>query len=190
MKINLILLASGNSIRFKGNKLLAKIKDKPIYLQVIEKTYSIKFNKIICVTQYDEIKNNLSRKNIQVIINENSILGISESIKLGINHDKKADGYMFMVCDQPFIKTITLQKLINEFLKGDKGIVAVGKDKVIGNPTIFSAKYIRELLTLKGDVGGKKIINQHLDDLKVIQVDDEKELIDIDTRELLAKFSN
>ena len=50
MKINLILLAAGNSRRFNGNKLLALYKGKPIYMHVVEKALNLEVNKIICVT--------------------------------------------------------------------------------------------------------------------------------------------
>ncbi|MBP3915657.1 NTP transferase domain-containing protein, partial [Clostridium sp.] len=99
MAINLILLAAGNSKRFNGNKLLAIYKDKPIYMHIVEKVLDLKVNKIICVTQYEEIKEALLNTNINVVMNNNSNLGISSSIKIGINFDKNADGYMFMVCD-------------------------------------------------------------------------------------------
>ena len=126
MKINLILLAAGNSKRFNGNKLLAIYKNKPIYMYIVEKVVNLKINKIICVTQYEEIKEALLNTNINVVMNNNSNLGISSSIKIGINFDKNADGYMFMVCDQPFISIQTLNSVIDNFIKGDKGIVCVG----------------------------------------------------------------
>ena len=55
MKINLILLAAGNSRRFNGNKLLALYKGKPINVHVGEKALNLEVNKIICVTQNEEI---------------------------------------------------------------------------------------------------------------------------------------
>ena len=141
MKINLILLAAGNSKRFNGNKLLAIYKNKPIYMYIVEKVVNLKINKIICVTQYEEIKEALLNTNINVVMNNNSNLGISSSIKIGINFDKNADGYMFMVCDQPFISIQTLNSVIDNFIKGDKGIVCVGCGNNKGNPVIFSKKY-------------------------------------------------
>ena len=138
MKINLILLAAGNSKRFNGNKLLAIYKNKPIYMYIVEKVVNLKINKIICVTQYEEIKEALLNTNINVVMNNNSNLGISSSIKIGINFDKNADGYMFMVCDQPFISIQTLNSVIDNFIKGDKGIVCVGCGNNKGNPVIFS----------------------------------------------------
>ena len=66
MRINLILLAAGNSKRFNGNKLLAIYKDKPIYMHIVEKVLDLKVNKIICVTQYEEIKEALLNTNIRI----------------------------------------------------------------------------------------------------------------------------
>lgn len=267
MKINLILLASGFSKRFNGNKLLADLKGKPLYMHIIDKVKHLaaeddlkidngqelfesqdrlkadnrfglqdnqklenkfklkenfKFNKIICVTQYKEIEKSLKNTPIHVIINKNSHLGISSSIKEGINYDKNADGYMFMVCDQPFVRIDTLKRIVEAFSIGDKGICAAGKidnrkedsinekekimdnkigvkksvcsngierheinqiNEIIGNPVLFSRKYIDELLSLEGDTGGKKILKLHMDDAKVVYLEDELELVDIDTRD-------
>ena len=188
MRINLILLAAGNSKRFNGNKLLVIYKEKPIYMHIVEKVLDLKVNKIICVTQYEEIKEALLNTNINVVMNDNSSLGISSSIKLGINFDKNADGYMFMVCDQPFISVQTLKSVIDNFINGDKGIVCVGCGDNKGNPVIFSKRYINELLSLEGDCGGKKIVKGHLNDLKIVNVDNEIELLDIDTQEEFGKI--
>ena len=188
MRINLILLAAGNSKRFNGNKLLAIYKDKPIYMHIVEKVLGLEFNKIICVTQYKEIKEALLNTNINVVMNNNSSLGISSSIKLGINFDKDADGYMFMVCDQPFISIESLNSVIDNFINGDKDIVCAGYGNNKGNPVIFSKRYINELLSLEGDCGGKKIVKGHLNDLKIVNVDNEIELLDIDTQEEFGKI--
>ena len=190
MRINLILLAAGNSKRFNGNKLLAIYKGKPIYMHIVEKVIDLKVNKIICVTQYEEIKEALLNTNINVVMNDNSSLGISSSIKLGINFDKNADGYMFMVCDQPFISVQTLKSVIDNFINGDKGIVCVGCGDDKGNPVIFSKRYINELLSLEGDSGGKRILKGHLNDLNIVNVDNGIELIDIDTQEVFGKLTD
>lgn len=183
MKINLILLASGNSKRFNGNKLLTKFNNKPLYIYTLDKIKSIKgLSKVIVVTQYEEIKSRSIDLGFDVVLNQESNLGISNSIILGINKDTSADGYMFMVCDQPFIKVNSINKLIEEFNNGNKGICSVGYKDRLGNPNIFSRKYLSELLSLKGDIGGKYVLKKHIYDLKIIQVEDEEELKDIDTR--------
>lgn len=189
MRINLILLAAGNSKRFNGNKLLAIYKEKPMYMHIVDKVRNVNVDKIICVTQYQQIKEELSNVKINVVMNKNSDLGISSSIKLGINFDKNADGYMFMVCDQPFILEKTLNRLIDNFINGEKGIVCVGFGDKKGNPVIFSKKYINELLSLEGDTGGKIILKRHLDDLKIVEINNEIELVDIDTKEKFSELT-
>lgn len=190
MKMNLILLASGNSIRFQGNKLLTTFNAKPMYMNVIEKILKLDFNKIILVTQYEEIKNNLEKSPIEVVMNKNSELGISHSIKLGIEFDLEADAYMFMVCDQPFISLETIKALISKFKNSNKGMACAQYKGELGNPTIFSGKYKEALLTLKGDVGGKSIMKKHLDDLERLEIIDGIELIDIDTRQELERIKS
>lgn len=184
MRINLIILASGNSKRFNGNKLLTNFNNKPLYMYTLDKIKSVNgLNKVIVVTQYEEIKLRSMELGFDVVLNQNSNLGISNSIILGINRDKEADGYMFMVCDQPFIKVRNINKLIEEFNSCNKGICSVGYKDRLGNPNIFSRKYLEDLLNLKGDVGGKYVLKKHIDDLKIIQIEDEEELRDIDTRD-------
>lgn len=186
MKINLILLAAGNSNRFQGNKLLTTVNGKQMYMNVVEKSLKLNFNKIILVTQYEEIKTALIEGPIQVVMNQNSELGISHSIKLGIQSDMEADAYMFMVCDQPFISLVSIETLTYRFIESNKGMACVEHEGNFGNPTIFSKKYKNELLNLEGDVGGKSIIKRHLDDLERVTIMHEVELMDIDTRDELS----
>ena len=39
-----------------------------------------------------------------------------------------------------------------------------------------------ELLKLEGDKGGKRVLNRHLEDVFAFEVEEEKELMDIDRR--------
>jgi len=52
----------------------------------------------------------------------------------------------------------------------------------LGNPAIFSKNYLKELLKLEGDVGGKRVIRRHIEDLYLHEVVDGLELVDIDVR--------
>ncbi|MFR1850207.1 MULTISPECIES: nucleotidyltransferase family protein [Clostridia] len=189
MKLSIIVLASGNSKRFNGNKLLHKINKKPMYLHTLDKLIDLKkvnynIDEIIFVTKYDEIINNLKNKDIKVIKNNNSEFGISQSIKLGISNSFN-NAYMFIVCDQPYIKKETINKFINEFIRSKKNLGCVSNDGILLNPTIFTDKYKDKLLKLDGDKGGKKIILKNIDDLFIFDVLEKRELIDIDYKSQL-----
>ena len=68
-------------------------------------------DEIIFVTKYDKIIDNLKNKDIKVVKNNNSEFGISQSIKLGVSNSSN-NIYMFIVCDQPYIKKETIDKFI------------------------------------------------------------------------------
>lgn len=183
MKINLIILASGNSKRFGANKLLYKINGKEMFKYPLDLAKNLKnIQDIIVVSKYQEIKDYALAKNMIYVENLQSFLGISASIKLGIKESEKKDFdfLMFMVCDQPYIKYDTIESFIENFLKSKKGIGAVSFEGILGNPCIFSKKYIDDLKKLSEDTGGKKIIKNNMSDVYLYEVASKKELEDID----------
>lgn len=188
MKINLVLLASGNSKRFGSNKLLYKIDGKEMFKYSVDLADDLKkslkesIKNIIVVSKYQEVKEYILAKNMIYVENPHSELGISTSITLGISESEKdrSDYLMFMVCDQPYTKSSTIRDFIESFLKSSKGIGAVAFGKIIGNPCIFSWKYLEDLKKLSGDIGGKRIIKENLDDVYIYEVSTKKELEDID----------
>ena len=114
-----------------------------MYLHTLDKLIDLKkvndnIDEIIFVTKYDEIINNLKNKDIKVIKNNNSEFGISQSIKLGISNSFN-NAYMFIVCDQPYIKKETINKFINEFIRSKKNLGCVSNDSILLNPTIFTS---------------------------------------------------
>lgn len=68
----------------------------------------------------------------------------------------KSDYIMFMVCDQPYMKFSTLKNFIESFFKQSKEIRTLSFKGRMGNPCIFSQKYVESLKKLRGDIGGKK----------------------------------
>ena len=184
MKIAMIMLAAGNSRRFGGNKLLYEVDGMPMYLHALEQLRKAKESlqedltelKITVVTQYEEIAKTAQAQGIQVLFNPHPELGISSSIKIGLNANTDADAQLFTVSDQPWLSWRT----ICEFQNSEKGIACVSYQGKTGNPCIFRKKYYEELSKLEGDRGGKKVIMKHPEDTQIIEVSDERELEDID----------
>ena len=214
MKIAMIMLAAGNSRRFGANKLLYEIDGIPMYRHVleqlddtkkkIENIYSeysdiVQLNnlyrnnitaKIICniivITQYDAIVEAVKTKEIQVLYNPHPEDGISSSVKIGLNASLDAEAVLFTVADQPWLTSETICELIHVFLNTSKGIACVSCQGKMGNPCIFDRKYYNELLSLEGDKGGKKVIMKHLDDTQIYEIEEGRELEDIDYYESIA----
>ncbi|WGX77291.1 NTP transferase domain-containing protein [Paraclostridium bifermentans] len=107
-------------------------------------------------------------------------MGQSESIKLGIRNSGKCHGYMFFVGDQPLINNDDLKELINEFGENKEYIVIPRYDNKTGNPVIFPTCLKNNLLSLKNDEKGKKVINEY-DKIKYVNVS-KYTLLDVDTK--------
>ena len=66
-------------------------------------------------------------------------------------------------------------------------IVGAAHNGVRGNPCIFPKKFFPELLALSGDQGGSRVIRQHEDSLRLVEIPPE-ELYDCDTKFALDKL--
>lgn len=189
MKITAIILASGFSKRFNGNKLLAMYKEKPLIMHSVDKVIKQDFYEVIIVSQYDEVLDLLndpisSNPRVKAIKNNSPEKGMSESIKRGIKASGDCDAYMFFVGDAPLIKEKTIEKMLSVFKGLDSAkapILCPVYEGQRGNPVIFSKQYKKEFLNLIGDTGGRQIIARYNDCVVTYPITHQEELMDIDT---------
>lgn len=186
MKLALVLLAAGDSRRFDGNKLLHELYGKPMYQYILDEVDKLPgdiFGRKLVVTQYQEIMDCAMDHGYEVVVNKESSLGISHSIHLALKAlEQEETDYCFAVCDQPYLKAATIKDLVMSWRKSGKKIGCLCNMGALGNPAIFSRYYLKEFLALEGDVGGKRIIRKHIEDLYLHEVVDGLELVDIDVR--------
>lgn len=186
--MNGIILASGFSERMGENKLLMKFKDNTIIEQVIDIVKSSNLNKVILIARDDRIINIGKEKRINSIKNYYAIIGQSSSIKIGINNSNLEENYMFFCGDQPFIDKESINRLIDISNKNKDNIIIPRIEKDFGSPVIFPKEFKEELLDLKGDIGGKYIINNYLDKVLYVEIDNKLFLKDIDNKEDYNKY--
>lgn len=199
-KIAFIILASGSSKRFNGNKLIHKFNqlgNKTLFENTINKITNVKQlfkedeklkhieTSVIAVSIYDDIINkSFENKDYNAVYNSKHNEGISASIKFGINEALKnnSDLFAFFVCDMPFLESYDIFNMIKLFLYSHKNIGAMFTNDRPSNPAIFSSKYINDILNLENDNGALKIIKKNIDDAFFYTIDENK-LKDIDTKE-------
>ena len=184
-KLTLVMLAAGNSRRFGSNKLLYEIDGVPMYLCTLHKLQKAASElgncEIIVVTQYQEIASKAQESGARVLINPHPERGISSSMQIGLTAAKEASACLFTVSDQPWLTTETIVNLVHKFQSEQKGMACTILNNKTGNPCIFSRKYYQELQEITGDKGGKQIINRHPEDVAYLEIEDAKELVDVDT---------
>ena len=91
-------------------------------------------------------------------------------------------------CDQPMLRRESLLKLRNAFsFEGKKLLRLVFEDKA-GMPALFGKEYYDELKHLPEGKGGSYLLKKYEAETGRIQVADELELFDIDTKEELEEL--
>lgn len=185
MKINLVILAAGNSTRFEANKLLYPYQGTAIIEHVFQHIPKACFHQIVVVTQYKQIETLAQAYAFCVVYNTKPQKGISYSLQQGLKACIPSDGCMFLAGDQPWLTAKSIKELCEHF--DGTHILCASHQGVIKNPILFPSLYYDELLSLKGDVGGKQVVHQHKEACKQWEID-EKELMDVDTKANLETF--
>ena len=78
---------------------------------------------------------------------------------------------------------------MEQWKKSPEKIAALGHEGVRGNPCLFPARFLPELLALTDDHGGSAVIRRHTEDLILVETDP-RELMDVDTPEALNEVVN
>ncbi len=183
-KTGIILLAAGAGKRFEGNKLETVVDGKPMYRHALDVIGCQKnVEHVIVVTSNKTIASEAVSVHMEVVDNPFPELGISRSIGMGMHRmlEKfpEIEAVMFMVCDQPWLRSETLNQMITHF---EHGIMALDCHGRHGNPVLFSSEYFQELMELTGDIGGRQVMERHKEAVYYFELFDEKELRDVDRR--------
>ncbi len=182
--VSAILLAAGESKRMGKLKQLMPLGKTTILEQAIDNLLGSRVSEVIVVLGYraEEVMKKVAVRPVKIAINPAYHHGMSTSIVKGLSLvDDRAHAVMLALADQPFIDSPTINRLIAEFLRHNKGIAIPVYHGRRGHPVIFAIKYKAELLKLTGNVGGRQIIREHPDDILEVAVDSESINIDIDT---------
>lgn len=186
--INCIVMAAGYGSRIGTNKLLLEYRDKKLIEHIMDKILQINFYSRLVVAKDKEVLDIACKRGFKIVENKNSIFGQSESIKLGIENSPVAEGYMFFTGDQPLLSKLTIERMMAAFKKNPQSIVIPRYKERNGSPVIFSSIFIDELKVLEGDKGGREVIKRNKDSLIFVEVENEYELMDIDTWEDYEKL--
>lgn len=187
-----IIMAAGFSRRMGQDKLLLKLNEGLVLVEkVIKEAVSSDLNEIILVYQNQDVQKIGEKYGVKTVFNPEPFKGQSVSVKIGVKASySKADGYMFLPGDMPFVDNNLINKMLAAFKNSTFPILIPFYNNMPGMPAIFSAALRSELLKLTGDKGGRSIIRKNPQKVKKINIGETFKGIDIDTQEELKKYLN
>ena len=189
LRIGCLVMAAGSGSRFGRNKLEAVIDGKTLLRRALEAVPREEFACVTVVTQYDGAAALAEEFGFAVVRNDRPEDGLSRTVRLGTEAMASCGAIMYQVADQPLLERDTVRREVELFRAHPDRIVGLGHNGVRGNPCLFPARFVPELLALEGDVGGGAVIRKHLDALLLFPAD-ERELRDADTKDALAALTS
>lgn len=189
MRVGAVLMASGFSRRFGTNKLLEPVDGIPMIQRAMAAVPARLFQRALVVSACTEILTLAQTEGYLPLPNPGAAEGQSASIRLGLSELLDMDGVLFSVCDQPWLRRESVERLLDRFSASPGCICALSWQGKRGNPVIFPAALFPELLVLTGDRGGGRVIQAHPERLRLVEAEDGRELRDVDTPESLFKMN-
>ena len=194
------MLAAGASVRMGEPKQLLRFEGETLLRRAVNAAIGSECPPVIVVlgAEAERLSQEVVGLETQIIINQEWQEGMSSSIRCGISAleaitSEKAQAAILMLCDQPFVTSIVINRLIEEYHHTNAAIVAseygTGKDNTRGVPALFSRLLFPDLMQLHGEEGAKRIIMRHASQVSAVIVPEAALDIDspCDYRKLLDK---
>ena len=138
------------------------------------------------------------RAGIEAVISQDPVSGQPKERQSMIG---EKDYLMFMVADQPHLTLDSVRKLIRAAVSREQSAfsgplaeecsrwetLSLRCGSTPGNPCMFRADMIPELMQLEGDKGGRSVLKKH--ECCYVEIENEEEFSDIDTEEQIKKNS-
>jgi molybdenum cofactor cytidylyltransferase len=177
----------------RANKLLADVDGQAMVLHAVDAMLGSKAEPVILVTGHeaDLVRDAVGDRPLTILHNPDYATGLSASLKTALDAlPEEAAGFLVGLGDMPRVRSADIDRLIAAFnpLEGRTICVPVVSGKR-GNPVLFAAGHIQEMLMIEGDVGARHLIGAHADQVVEIEMENDASLIDVDTEEALAALS-
>lgn len=186
--LHAIVLAAGASTRFGSAKQLVRVAGRPLLHTAVARAVDVVGSGVIVVlgAQAAELSPLLKHSPASVIVNRDWREGLASSIRSGVSRlPSSCSAVLVILADQAAVTAEDLKRLAGAWRRQPDYIAAARYGTTTGVPAIFPRSTFSDLLSLRGDVGARAVLQRNPD--RVVRVPMASAAIDIDTPEdLLA----
>jgi len=190
----IIILAAGESKRLGNPKQLLSFEGNTLLARVAATASASGLYPVMAVlgANAEKIRSTLNIPGIQVVNNDNWQEGMASSIRKGLTTMMElfpqVDGVILLVCDQPHLDQSVIRALIEA--QRDEGLPAAAASYggKLGTPALFHKHLFPDLMSLSGDTGARKMLEQNREN--VVEIEFEMGIVDIDTQEDYERLLN
>lgn len=180
-----IILAAGEAKRMGEPKQLLDWQGEPLIRWIVKCVSKANFDllKVVIGAYQKQIESVLIDLNVELVVNSDYPSGQSSSVRKGLeNCPSEVQGAAFILGDQPLIRVETFNNLISIFHKETPGILIPTFQQKSGNPVFFHRRFFPALSGVAGDIGGRELIKNNHNQIRLVEVDDPGVVLDIDNQ--------
>lgn len=187
-----ILLAAGASSRMgREDKLLREIDGKPLLRHSAEAALRSKLDELVVVIEAGNQAKRAALAGLacRVVETDRAALGMSESLRRGVNAVGGAAAVMILLADQPNVGAGLINRLLAAFdpKQGARIICPRTPSGLRGQPVLFDGAYLEMLGAISGDQGAREVIASDPEAVLDVEVS-ENDLVDLDTPQAWAAW--
>jgi len=181
-------LAAGKSTRMQGrNKLLAMVHGKTMIRRVVEAALASKVDETLVVLGWDEspVRKVLADLPCRLVVNREFEKGQSTSLKVGLREvDPETSAVLVLPGDVAEIDSRSIDKVVNSYILDDGAILIAAYKGRHGHPILIDKALFTDIAQITEETYGlKSLIEKHKTEIRLVEVDTDTVLWDVDTPE-------
>jgi len=178
-----VILAAGESRRMGRPKLVLPYGDETIIGTVVRSAVSSRADGTVVVLGANrrEIEEKITGFDVKRVVNTRYKEGMFSSVRRGLSAlPASARAAVFILADQPDIRSSIIDSIIEAYGREKKGIVLPVYRGKRGHPLLIDLKYRRQIDALSPEVGLRGLLKEHPEDILEVRVSSPGVLKDID----------
>jgi molybdenum cofactor cytidylyltransferase len=182
-RIAAIILAAGGSRRFGSPKQLAWWNGQTFLERAVDIALASEARPVIVVlgAEAEQCRAVLKDQPVAIVENKNWAIGQSSSMQTGLMAlPDNIGSALFLLVDQPKIRGETVDAVIERYRQTMGPVVWPELDGRRGNPVLFDRALFAELHQVRGDTGGRPLLEAYRRQAERLAVTDHGILLDFD----------
>ena len=168
-----IVLAAGLSLRMGRPKLLLELEGRPIIRHAVERVISAGIRPVFVVAgpEHERLARALEGLPVRFVVNPTPEAGQGSSVSVGVRSlPAGTTAVLIALGDQPGVPAEVIPALLEALKMPGKTIAAPRYADGLGNPVLFAASVLPELLALPGDRGARAVVERDPSRLAVVDI--------------------
>jgi molybdenum cofactor cytidylyltransferase len=141
---------------------------RPLVAWGVEAACGSDLENVVVVCQEKLLPYLPSNSKLKTVINPKPQEGQSSSLRLGLQAlSTEASHILFLLADQPLITSTLINRFVGMAKEGIS-LACLSAGDYMGPPALFGDVWFRELSQMKGDLGARKILMAHKEQLELV----------------------